>query len=230
MEVIQIIENYTCPYCEVLFVVSSETHSELPVGFQVGPIDRYNEHREEVDETAVRLDFYKCPNCNKYCLELMGFGSEVKDIDIRVKPFGKSRKFPDYIPIAIRNDYEEACAIKDLSPKSSATLARRCLQGMIRDFWEIKENTLYTEIQKLKDKIPATQWNVIDSIRQIGNIGAHMEQDINKIINIDPMEVERLIKLIEFLMEHWYINKHETELLYQDIIETNDKKQKERKS
>jgi hypothetical protein len=44
---------------------------------------------------------------------------------------------PDYIPEQIKDDYYEACSILNLSPKASATLARRCLQGMIRDFWGI---------------------------------------------------------------------------------------------
>ena len=36
------------------------------------------------------------------------------------------------IPIPqLMDDYEEACAIVNLSPKASATLSRRCLQGMI---------------------------------------------------------------------------------------------------
>ncbi|MCB1884663.1 MAG: DUF4145 domain-containing protein [Geminicoccaceae bacterium] len=29
-----------------------------------------------------------------------------------------------------------------MSPKASATLSRRCLQSMIRDFWTISKDTL----------------------------------------------------------------------------------------
>lgn len=129
----------------------------------------------------------------------------------------------------IREDYEESCAIVNLSPKASATLSRRCLQGMIRDFWGIKESNLSKAIEKLEGKVPTTQWKVIDAVRRIGNIGAHMEKDINLIIDIDPGEAEKLIKLIEHLLDQWYINRHEEQQLYADIIDIDETKQHERK-
>ena len=73
------------------------------------------------------------------------------------------------------------------------------------------------------------QWHVLDGVRRIGNIGAHMEKDINVIIDIDPEEAEKLIKLIELLLDQWYINRHEQELLYSDIIEIDNNKQSARK-
>ena len=54
----------------------------------------------------------------------------------------RARPLPDYIPQVIEQDYTEACRIRDLSPKASATLARRCLQGMIRDFCGISKKRL----------------------------------------------------------------------------------------
>lgn len=138
-------------------------------------------------------------------------------------------QFPDYVPLPIRQDYTEACAIVSLSPKASATLSRRCLQGMIRDFWGISKPRLVDEINSLKDKIPAQQWRVIDGLRRIGNIGAHMENDINTIVDIDPDEANKLIKLIELLIEQWYINRHNQEQLYSDIINIDETKHKQRK-
>lgn len=90
----------------------------------------------------------------------------------RLVPFSYSKVFPDYVPEAIRNDYQEACSIKDLSPKAAATLSRRCLQGMIRDFWKIKKRNLKLEIDTLKNKVDKTTWRAIDSVRSVGNIGS----------------------------------------------------------
>ena len=53
---------------------------------------------------------------------------------------------------------------------------------MIRDFWKIKPSTLFKEIGELEHKIPVMQWKVLDGIRKVGNIGAHMEKDINVIL------------------------------------------------
>jgi hypothetical protein len=48
----------------------------------------------------------------------------------------------------------------------------------------------------------------IDHMRKIGNIGAHMEKDINLIIEIGEGEAEELIRLIELLFEEWYIARN----------------------
>ena len=138
-------------------------------------------------------------------------------------------KFPDYIPQAIRSDYEEACSIVNLSPKASATLSRRCLQGMIRDFFQISKGSLFEEINAIKDKIPTEQWAVLDGLRRIGNIGAHMEKDINLIVDIEPDEAQKLIKLIELLLRQWYIERHNQQELFADIIGIDQAKQQERK-
>lgn len=130
---------------------------------------------------------------------------------------------------SIRSDYEEASAILYLSPKASATLSRRCLQGMIRDFFQITESNLYKEINAIKDKIPADQWAVLDGVRRIGNIGAYMEKDINLIVDIEPDEAQKLIKLIELLMQQWYIERHDQQQLYSDIIGIDQEKQAKRK-
>ncbi|BBB07946.1 hypothetical protein [Sphingopyxis sp. EG6] len=44
----------------------------------------------------------------------------------------------------------------------------------------------------------------IDHVRGIGNIGAHMEKDIDQIIDVDPGEAQALIGLVEMLFDEWY--------------------------
>jgi len=133
-------------------------------------------------------------------------------------PESSARPQPDYIPEALRQDYYEACRIRELSPKASATLARRCLQGMIRDFCKIAKATLDAEIRALRTALdegaaPAgvTLESVdgIDHVRSLGNIGAHMEKDVNLIIDIDPGEAQALIELIEVLFVEWYVARQQ---------------------
>lgn len=80
---------------------------------------------------------------------------------------------------------------------------------MIRDFWGIKEKTLYLEIDKIADKLDPETFDAIDSLRKLGNIGAHMEKDINTIIDVDSNEAELLVQLIETLIEEWYVKRHQ---------------------
>ncbi len=144
----------------------------------------------------------------------------------RLVPPSDARVFPDYIPKQLRDDYEQACLIRDLSAKASASLARRCLQGMIRDFWGVRRDHLINEIEAIKDKIDPLTWKAIDSVRSIGNIGAHMEKDVNLIIDVDPDEARQLIWLIETLFKDWYISKREREENLKAISEVADAKKK----
>jgi hypothetical protein len=76
---------------------------------------------------------------------------------------------------------------------------------MIRDFWGVRKGTLAEEINGIKEKVDAEIWAAIDAVRKVGNIGAHMEKDINLVIDVDPEEAQTLIRLIEVLFEEWYI-------------------------
>ncbi|HXC44108.1 MAG TPA: DUF4145 domain-containing protein [Candidatus Dormibacteraeota bacterium] len=114
--------------------------------------------------------------------------------------------------------------IRDLSPKASATLSRRCLQGIIRGFWGVSKARLVDEIEAIKDKTDPLTWNAIDAVRKIGNIGAHMEKDINIIVDVDPDEAQLLIELIEILVKEWYIAKHQREESLNAIIKVRDAK------
>lgn len=127
------------------------------------------------------------------------------------------RSLPEYIPGPLREDYVEASQIRHLSPKASATLIRRCLQGMIRDFTGISRARLVDEINALRRLVddgnaPAgvspESVQAIDDVRAIGNIGAHMEKDINVVVDVDPDEAGLLIELTETLFDEWYIERN----------------------
>lgn len=219
--------TFQCPYCQAYIALTPDTHVPRYMSF-------YGTHSSEeaasYAQDAIKIDYYHCPNCQKYTVKASGISGQSDTLNLCIRPRSLAKQFPDYVPQAIRNDYEEAYAIVNLSPKASATLSRRCLQGMIRDFFEVKEKTLYAEIDAIKDQIPPKQWAVLDGVRKIGNIGAHMEKDINCIVDIDPEEAEKLLKLIELLIDQWYIQRHDQEELYKDIIEIDQAKQSDRKN
>ena len=221
--------GFICPYCGMTMSLNSDTkNSQFPAFgsshgvYSMAIGDGYH-------SSTLEIEFYQCPNCDEFTIFATGKGNAVKDVCVPIRPQSKAKQYPEYIPEPIREDYEEACAVLYLSPKSSATLARRCLQGMIRDFWGITKASLNAEITELKDKIPADLWSAIDSLRQLGNIGAHMEKDTNLIVDIDPDEAEKLIRLIELLMKEWYISREERKQLFGDILGINAEKQAIRK-
>jgi len=85
---------------------------------------------------------------------------------------------------------------------------------MIRDFCGISKRRLIDEIDELRTSVaggraplgvqPDTV-DAIDDVRKIGNIGAHMEADINVIVDVDPNEAQLLIELGELLFDEWYV-------------------------
>lgn len=227
--------KWNCPYCNHHATIKSDNFYQT-----VGRLTIENKHGER----ALFSEFIVCPNpdCNEYTLtsflyETQGGwrgGNYVYTegqllAHWNLIPSSEAKVFPDYIPKPILDDYNEACLIKSLSPKASATLSRRCLQGIIRDFWKISKSRLIDEIQALEEKIDPLTWQSIDAVRKIGNIGAHMEKDINVIVDVEPEEANLLIQLIELLLQEWYINRHEREKKLKLIVDvakvkTEDKK------
>ncbi|KJC35393.1 hypothetical protein UP09_29385 [Bradyrhizobium sp. LTSP885] len=214
--------NWTCPHCSRRQIATeANRHADLNYLY-LTPLD--------LGDVGVKLVAYSCLNNNCKKLTLYAylhewinragpgqnkFGDQIREW--RLLPESSAIPQPDCIPRPLVADYYEACRIRDLSPKASATLARRCLQGMIRDFCGIAKGTLDAEIKELRTKIDSGQApagvthesaEAIDQVRSIGNIGAHMERDINLIVEVDPGEAQALIELIEMLFEEWYVARH----------------------
>jgi len=214
--------NFVCPYCHHATTITA-------------PNRHVDWSRLNIDSALLRqghdlgLGFIAiaCPNenCKELTLNvrLTGgktvysriTGNSVVEDDSALKmewslmPESNAKPQPQYIPEAIVQDYTEACKIQSLSPKASATLARRCLQGMIRDYHGISRNTLYEEITDLKGVIPNDEWSALDALRSIGNIGAHMEKDVSLIVDVTVEESEKLIAFIEYLFKQWYVKRHD---------------------
>ena len=211
--------SWKCPYCKTQTTIVKSSNTSARTHFYSSS--------SILGTIGLESDFIVCPNpkCKELIIEAYLFKAEKLSTEYyinpeekptltwKLKPQSSAIPQPDYIPDQIKDDYYEACSILSLSPKASATLSRRCLQGMIRDFWGITKNRLIDEINELKNqsKINASTLDSIDAIRQIGNIGAHMEKDVNLIVDIDENEAELLIRLLEDLFEDWYVNKHEQE-------------------
>lgn len=200
--------SWTCPYCQHKAIVTRDNKttgsSNLDDGNIYGPLI--------VQWTSITCLNQDCRQINLTfsLIKNNGTGNLLQEWELL--PQGMVKPFPDYIPAPILEDYKEAVLIKSLSPKASATLSRRCLQGMIRDVWKVKPARLVDEIKAIEGQIESGLWKAIDAIRNIGNIGAHMENDINVIVDVDHDEAEMLIGLLELLIQEWYVERHERQL------------------
>ena len=224
--------HWTCPFCNHDTIITEERRhfdsTDLTISNAEGP-------------WRLISQFIVCPNpeCKKTTLSVSLHIREVGKLSNpftgaclhrwHLIPASRALTFPNYVPQAIVNDYNEACLIRDTSPKASATLSRRCLQGIIRDFWKVKPGKLANEIEQIKDKIDSLTWEAIDSVRKVGNIGAHMEEDINVIVDVDPNEAELLIGLIETLIRDWYVAREDRKIRLEGIKKIASNKEQAKK-
>ena len=203
--------NWTCPHCERAVTITTHRFSSVSHTLDITNSD---------GRRSLITRYIVCPNpdCQKFTLTASLCESKAGQFNEQIGtqlehwnliPESRAKQFPSYISDALLQDYREACLIRDTSPKASATLARRCLQGIIRDFWAVKPGRLVDEIDAIKDKIDPLTWDAIDALRKLGNIGAHMEKDINLIVDVDPNEAELLIVLVETLFKDWYVQREE---------------------
>ncbi len=224
--------NWRCPFCDHNAAITEER-------WHLGETFLEIENAEGCRHFTIFC--VVCPNkeCRRFTLDVTmkeftknQMGMIVKGKEIRrwnLIPSARMKQLPKYVPQPIVQDYEEACLIVELSPKASATLARRCLQGMIRDFWGITKAKLSQEIDAIQGKVDPLTWEAIDGTRKVGNIGAHMEKDINFIVDVDPDEARHLIRLIEILVDDWYVARQRRIESLEKVKQIADAKEAQRK-
>lgn len=231
--------NWTCPYCSRPQTVTNENYSNKSLAF-----DTVKSSHGFLGMRAYAI-ICSNPDCISATIvasihEAVYYGGTLSvqpnalmHFSKRLWPESSSRPQPEFIPEPIREDYYEACAIRDLSPKASATLSRRCIQGMIRDFAGISKARLVDEIDELRKRVASgaapkgvseESVDAIDHVRGIGNIGAHMEKDINLIVSIEPDEAQILIDLIESLFDEWYVARQKREERFASVKQLADLK------
>jgi len=104
---------------------------------------------------------------------------------------------------------------------------------MIRDFCGISRGKLVQEIDELKKRaddgtapagVAIETIDAMHHVRSLGNIGAHMEKDINVVVDVDPGEAQQLIELIEMLFKDWYVARDNRQKRLEALKATADQK------
>ena len=95
--------GFTCPFCNHTMAVNMSTQTIRHPSFS-----NANESAPSSSVSAIKLTFYKCPNCDEYTIIAQGVGYKVESHPISLHPTSTAKQYPDYIPEHIRNDYEEA--------------------------------------------------------------------------------------------------------------------------
>jgi hypothetical protein len=143
----------------------------------------------EQDGLSSRITHWRCPSCFELILAFERI--RLSNMEPRAPRVKLTMIYPMTggrlpAPTEVRtfdrslaNDYDEACAVLDRSPKAAAALGRRCIQHMIRTQLEITKPTLHAEIEEVRARkaLPEKLLRQLDAGRHIGNNAAHPNVD-----------------------------------------------------
>lgn len=158
--------------------------------------------------------FQICPVCEQVTLDLLLMQQTVGRSSIeeqhRVWPKGSGRPpVAPEVPLAIAEDYTEACLVINDSPKASAALGRRCLQHILREKAGVKPMDLAKEIQQVLDHgtLPSHLAESIDAVRNVGNFAAHpiKGEHSGEVLPVEPGEAEWTLDVLELLFDFYFV-------------------------
>ena len=154
------LKSFHCPHCGVL---SGQTWSkDINCSFLYCPPQGGNVWH------SYKLDSFlsaKCSNCNNFSIWI---------IDKMVYPLSGSVEMANVdLPEDIRNDYNEAKNIVNISPRGASALLRLAVQKLCIHLGE-KGTNINDDIKSLVKKgLPQTMQQALDSVRVIGNNAVH---------------------------------------------------------
>jgi len=165
---------------------------------------------------ALMLQSFECPACHQPIVSMLKgvpiyypsttTVAAVQDTERWfVYPRSAVRPVSPEVPTPLAEDYREAAAVLDLSPKASAALSRRCLQNTIRLVVGITRGSLQAEIADLiaAGLVSSSLGGELDAVRNIGNFAAHPLKDTQtgEIIDVEPGEAEWNLDLLDRLFD-----------------------------
>lgn len=199
------LESICCPHCLSGTAISFNT-----------PLSRIS-GVNGVSGTSYTVGYGYCENppCRRLIVWLGEHAGEGRPSRQYVVPRSRARMGLGDVPPDMAKDYEQACAVLDLSPPASAALARRCLQRVLRAHFGVKRDSLHDEIEEAKKsgRIPPYLVGMLDRVREIGNLAAHPAQDKDTGLIVDVEEDEALwtLEIIEGLFRYCFVEAKKAE-------------------
>lgn len=194
-----------CPHCLVeIHADFSTSHVTAPHGFIAKNVNG------QQSRWRVLSMICPVPECEKAILHLAEFNEHnVIRSSIQIVPMSMSRPPPPpEVPGELAEDYIEACGVLSASPKASAALSRRCLQGILRSNGFIDKD-LAPAIQAAiaSKQLPSLLATSLDAVRNIGNFAAHPMKDTSTglVLPVEPEEAEWNLDVLEGLFDYFYV-------------------------
>ncbi len=196
-----------CPHCKVAF------HEDWTlVGDSAISSDGTN---------AIGIQYDICPECDEPIIKVLRGPVEEQDFiadendeliiseQMIVYPHSNEIGLSEDIPEKYKEDFVEALALVNQSPKASAALSRRLLQNLLTEVAKIKRASLSIQIEEFcsRKDIPSIIAESVDAIRLVGNFAAHPMKDKNtgEIVQVEPGEAEWSLDVLRGLFDYFFI-------------------------
>jgi uncharacterized protein DUF4145 len=184
-------------------------------GRELPPFQPRKEHLSSERNEFVIIEYWNCPFCHELMgtLNIMSGGTDARGLPYHkqrtILPIdGPSRPIPTTVPAVIAQEYREACAILEPSPRASAAMSRRCLQSLLTLTGRATNHDLSKAIDELVERaeLPAILSKELDAVREIGNFGAHPRKSLatGEVLDVEPGEAEWNITVLEHLFDFYY--------------------------
>ena len=146
----------------------------------------------------------QCPSCDGLILQqsYMDSNMPVWEEEITILyPVPKTQKHLTNLPKVIKQQYEEALKVKDISIVAAAVMARRTLEAIFV-YEKAQGRTLEDKVNDLikSDRIPPLVADLAHVGRQIGNLGAHFTGE-----DVAAADVFAMFDFLETILEYLYI-------------------------
>ena len=117
---------------------------------------------------------------------------------------------PASVPEDLAKDCREAHRILTESPRSSALLARRILEKILKDHGH-KQGTLNAQLGSLANskELSSIDIDKLHAVRNLGNVAAHYTENSQTLLDVQPGEAELCLQIVDELFTHYYVNPAE---------------------
>ena len=192
--------TFQCPHCRSHFILYEGKN------FFSSRIKMDIEARKE-DPLHVIIYHFICSNsdCKIPVIIFTVVDNEDRQLRKFVYPEHAHSDFVQSIPESLGGTYEKALALSVSDPKASARLANQCVQGMLRDVWNVTPGSLHEEIEQIRDMLDEDVLTSLDSVYNSDNIGRCLMTGTDGAVDCE--EAELMLRLVELLGREWYLHR-----------------------